>query len=488
MKEPTLKQQKQKFLEEKFLELEGRKEKENLSYKFSRSMNTFIEDAREQGYHDMGKLNKMVADQIANQALNFREKDILDFIYEIKTTNNANYGQTNAGQNLIRTVSDRIDQQEEEDEERAYRRKRRQKEDQLEAFGIELGELRNKRNEEGYEKGLSNIVERLNSAGFTSQAESVLAYEDKVKQRQEKEETITFGSKQVDNLLKIFQREGRGGFLTHILENGLKIDTQLRDSILGTDSQINDLSSISFYNDSLRDIHKSLDNIGNAKIQDFLKLKQISPEESITFRKPTAYFNKLLAIKTRLGETLHRTYRKIAFAEGGKRQFREFNDDQRTAFFQMLRLNLDSEDPNSAGFIIREGQKELMEIMDNHLNSDKRSFLKDQSVRNESEAIYKILYEGDSPPTTIDPLTLLLQYKKQLKILQAKKTKNRPFDDVSLEDYLEEENDITISMWDELPTDTQGILNIKLTELNDRILRLLTPEQMQKLKELEGSK
>ena len=28
MKEPTLKQQKQKFLEEKFLELEGRKEKE----------------------------------------------------------------------------------------------------------------------------------------------------------------------------------------------------------------------------------------------------------------------------------------------------------------------------------------------------------------------------------------------------------------------------------------------------------------------------
>ena len=152
MKEPTLPQQKKKFLEEKFLELEGRKEKENLSYKFSRSMNTFIEDAREQGYHDMGKLNKMVADQIANQALNFREKDILDFIYEIKTTNNANYGQTNAGQNLIRTVSDRIDQQEEEDVERAYRRKRRQREDQLEAFGVELGELRNKRNEEGYEE------------------------------------------------------------------------------------------------------------------------------------------------------------------------------------------------------------------------------------------------------------------------------------------------------------------------------------------------
>ena len=66
-----------KFLEEKFLELEGRNEKENLSDKFSRSMNTLIEDAREQGYHDMGKLNKMVADQIANQALNFREKTYL---------------------------------------------------------------------------------------------------------------------------------------------------------------------------------------------------------------------------------------------------------------------------------------------------------------------------------------------------------------------------------------------------------------------------
>ena len=59
---------------------------------------------------------------------------------------------------------------------------------------------------------------------------------------------------------------------------------------------------------------------------------------------------------------------------------------------------------------------------------------------------------------------------------------------MSLEDYLEEENDVTISMWDDLPTDTQGILNIKLTELNDRILRLLTPEQIKKLKEEEGSK
>lgn len=485
MKEPTLQQQKQKFLEEKFLELEGRKEKENLSYKFSRSMNAFIEDAREQGYHDMGKLNKMVADQIANQALNFREKDILDFIYEIKTTNNANYGQTNAGQNLIRTVGDRIDQQEEEDEERAYRRKRRQKEDQLEAFGVELGELRNKRNEEGYEEGLSNIVERLNSAGFTSQAESVLSYEDKVKQRQEKEDTITFGSDEVDSLLRIYQREGRGGFLTHILENGLKIDTQLRDSILGTDGNINDLSSISFYNDSLKDIQKSLDNIGNAKIQDFLKLKQLSPEESITFQKPTEYFNKLGIIKSRIGEALHRTYRKIAFADGGKRQFREFNEDQRKAFFEMLRLDLEADDPNSAGFIMREGQKELMEIMDNHLNSDKRSFLNKQKDRTESKDIYKILFDTDTTPTTIDPLTLLLQYRKQLKILQAKKSKGKPFLDVALEDYLEEDSDISISFWEDLDTDTKGILNVKLTQLNDRILRLLTPEQKKKL---QGSK
>jgi len=487
MKEPTLKQQKQKFLEEKFLELEGRKEKENLSYKFSRSMNTFIEEAREQGYHDMSKLNKMVANQIANQALNFREKDILDFIYEIKTTNNANYGQTNAGQNLIRTVSDRIDQQEEDDEERAYRRKRRQKEDQLEAFGVELGELRNKRGEEGFDfdGGLNNIIERLNSAGFTSQAEAVLTHEDRVKQRQEKEDTITFGSDEVDNLLRIYQREGRGGFLTHILENGLKIDTQLRDSILGTDGQINDLSSISFYNDSLKDIHKSLDNIGNAKIQDFLKLKQLSPEESITFQKPTAYFNKLGIIKSRIGEALHRAYRKIAFAKNGKRQFREFNDDQRKAFFEILRLDLESDDPNSAGFIMREGQKDLMEIMDNHLNSDRKSFLSKQEDRTDSEAIYKILFDGDTPPTTIDPLTLLLQYRKQLKVLQAKKSKGKPFDDVALEDYLEEDSDISISFWEDLDTDTKGILNIKLTQLNDRILRLLTPEQKQKL---QGSK
>ena len=179
MKEPTLQQQRQKLIEEAFLQLEGEHEMANNAFKVSREINTFLEDAREQGFHDMGKLNQMTAEQIANQALNYGDKDFLDFIYEIKTYGDSNYGQTIAGQNLIRTVSDRIDRQKDDDEQRAYTRYTRNKSMQKESFMLRLGELRNKRSEEGldFQGQLSTLIQEMNQAGLVGEAEAVQKYE-----------------------------------------------------------------------------------------------------------------------------------------------------------------------------------------------------------------------------------------------------------------------------------------------------------------------
>ena len=120
MKELTEKELGQKALKERYIALQGEHENNNQSFKLSRQINTILSDAREQGFHDMGKLNKMMAETIANRALVTKDKEFLDFIYEIKTQGNSNYGKTTAGQNLITGVGAQIDTELEQDEDRAW--------------------------------------------------------------------------------------------------------------------------------------------------------------------------------------------------------------------------------------------------------------------------------------------------------------------------------------------------------------------------------
>ncbi len=194
MANPTPQQQRQKLIEEAFLQLEGEHEMANNAFKVSREINTFLEDAREQGFHDMGKLNQMTAEQIANQTLNYGDKDFLDFIYEIKTYGNSNDGQTIAGQNLIRTVSDRSDRQKDDDEQRAYTRYTRNKSMQKESYMLRLGELRNKRSEEGFDfQGqLSTLIQEMNQAGLVGEAEAVQKYELDKKNQLRQDDVVSF--------------------------------------------------------------------------------------------------------------------------------------------------------------------------------------------------------------------------------------------------------------------------------------------------------
>ena len=271
MKELTLNQQKQKFLEEQLIALESEKSKANLGFKLKRELNTFIEDAREQGFHDMGKLNKMVGDQIATQALLYRDKDFLDFMYEIKTHGGSNYGQTAAGQNLIMRVSDQIDAKNDQDEARAWERTKRQKEQTLWGAYTELGELRNNRGQEGFEQKMSQWISNMNAQGFTKEAESAAKYEEDFKNQKVKDETITFGDTRTNSFLQTLQNKGKSAMILELLNSGKQLDPQYVNYLVATDQQITPISNIPEYKERMSDFESTLKNLGTQKMNDFIK-------------------------------------------------------------------------------------------------------------------------------------------------------------------------------------------------------------------------
>jgi hypothetical protein len=89
--------------------LEDEHSQANSSFKMTREINYFIEEARDQGFTDMAQLNKMVAHQIANQAVLYEDKGILDFIGHIETAGGANYGNTMYAMDLVNKVGGQID-------------------------------------------------------------------------------------------------------------------------------------------------------------------------------------------------------------------------------------------------------------------------------------------------------------------------------------------------------------------------------------------
>ena len=77
----------------------------------------------------------------------------------------------------ILKISDQIDNQNDLDEARAWDRKKRQKEQNLFQAYSALGELRNNRDQEGFEQKMEQWISNMNAQGFTKEAESAAKYE-----------------------------------------------------------------------------------------------------------------------------------------------------------------------------------------------------------------------------------------------------------------------------------------------------------------------
>lgn len=467
MANPTPQQQRQKLIEEAFLQLEGEHEMANNAFKVSREINTFLEDAREQGFHDMGKLNQMTAEQIANQALNYGDKDFLDFIYEIKTYGDSNYGQTIAGQNLIRTVSDRIDRQKDDDEQRAYTRYTRNKSMQKESFMLRLGELRNKRSEEGFDfQGqLSTLIQEMNQAGLVGEAEAVQKYELDKQNQLRQDEVISFDDDEITKtLMDIMQEEGPTGVHTYILKNGLELEDKYLRSILNSSDKIIPIKEIGPYSNALSGFKAHLNNIGRQDLAGFLS--KINFSGDIETQIPSEFISKRNNYIADIQQILQKEYQKIALMEKGRRNFNRFTPDQYKAFYDLIRPDLQSQQEGSLGDLLRRAEADLNSTMVDHIN--KRNPLKSQRVQeaNVLNKLHLILF--DSPASGSEEVSTR---KIRNRFVELKdEMKEGTYMDNDLENYLESQG---INVDSPSDKDLKQITEV-LSEIEDMIIELET--------------
>ena len=467
MKEPTLQQQRQKLIEEAFLQLEGEHEMANNAFKVSREINTFLEDAREQGFHDMGKLNQMTAEQIANQALNYGDKDFLDFIYEIKTYGDSNYGQTIAGQNLIRTVSDRIDRQKDDDEQRAYTRYTRNKSMQKEGFMLRLGELRNKRSEEGFDfQGqLSTLIQEMNQAGLVGEAEAVQKYELDKKNQLRQDDVISFDDDEITTtLMDIMQEEGPTGVHSYILKNGLELEEKYLRSILNSSDKIIPIKDIGPYSNALSGFKAHLNNIGRQDLAGFLS--KINFSGDIESQIPSEFISKSNNYIASIQQILQKEYQKIALMEGGRRNFNRFTPEQYKRFYDLIRPDLQSQQEGSLGDLMRRAEADLNSVMIDHIN--KRNPLKSQRVQ-EADVLNKLhLILFDSPASGSEEVSTR-KIKNRFAELKDEMKEGTLMDN-DLENYLESQG---INVDNPSDKDLKQITEV-LSEIEDMIIELET--------------
>ena len=467
MANPTPQQQRQKLIEEAFLQLEGEHEMANNAFKVSREINTFLEDAREQGFHDMGKLNQMTAEQIANQALNYGDKDFLDFIYEIKTYGDSNYGQTIAGQNLIRTVSDRIDRQKDDDEQRAYTRYTRNKSMQKESFMLRLGELRNKRSEEGFDfQGqLSTLIQEMNKAGLVGEAEAVQKYELDKQNQLRQDEVISFDDDEITKtLMDIMQEEGPTGVHTYILKNGLELEDKYLRSILNSSDKIIPIKEIGPYSNALSGFKAHLNNIGRQDLAGFLS--KINFSGDIETQIPSEFISKRNNYIADIQQILQKEYQKIALMEKGRRNFNRFTPDQYKAFYDLIRPDLQSQQEGSLGDLLRRAEADLNSTMVDHIN--KRNPLKSQRVQeaNVLNKLHLILF--DSPASGSEEVSTRKIRNRFAELKDEMKTGTLMDND--LENYLESQG---INVDSPSDKDLKQITEV-LSEIEDMIIELET--------------
>ena len=439
----------------------------NNAFKVSREINTFLEDAREQGFHDMGKLNQMTAEQIANQALNYGDKDFLDFIYEIKTYGDSNYGQTIAGQNLIRTVGDRIDRQKDDDEQRAYTRYTRNKSMQKESFMLRLGELRNKRSEEGFDfQGqLSTLIQEMNQAGLVGEAEAVQKYELDKKNQLRQDDVISFDDDEITTtLMDIMQEEGPSGVHTYILKNGLELEEKYLRSILNSSDKIIPIKDIGPYSNALSGFKVHLKNIGRQDLAGFLAKIKFSGD--IESQIPSEFISKSNNYIASIQQILQKEYQKIALMEGGRRNFNRFTPEQYKAFYDLIRPDLQSQQEGSLGDLMRRAEADLNSTMIEHIN--KRNPLKSQRVQ-EADVLNKLhLILFDSPASASEEISTR-KIRNRFAELKDDMGKGIIFDN-DLEDYLESQG---INVDKPSDKDLKQITEV-LSEIEDMIIELET--------------
>ena len=367
--------------------LEDEHSQANSSFKMTREINYFIEEARDQGFTDMAQLNKMVAHQIANQAVLYEDKGILDFIGHIETAGGANYGNTMYAMDLVNKVGGQIDRKKEKDERWRWEQEDRRRVERDRALTIELGEWYNNKNEppEGWneEESWKALREKLYSAG---KLDSVRGVEDRawtLRDRTDTDALITVEEIQGNEELQreLFELAKDPKQLYTYLLTKRNAEPKALEYLLNVNDPIQPIGTNKLYSKATQGVNNFINGFAKQKVASFLP--DFISKGGDPFAKVPASF---LSAQTRYileYETLvEDAYNKVARMEGGRRDFNFWSSEQKQAFQDAISIHnyKDEKRTDPISSLMRQAETELNTIMEDHLKPKSNIIDTDEAI------------------------------------------------------------------------------------------------------------
>ena len=365
------------YLLGEYAKFEQDHERANQSFKMSREINTFLEEAKSQGFTDMGKLNQMVANQIANQSILYEDKSILSFIGSMETAGGANYGQTMYAQDLIRKVSNQIDTQKEKSERWRWQQEDRRLLERDRALAIELGEWYNNKNKppEGWneEESWKILREKLYSAG---KLDAVRGVEDRawtLDQREDQSSLITVEEIQSNEELRkeLFELAEDPQQLYNYLLTKRNADPKALEYLQKANEPIQPIGNHKLYSKATQGVNNFFNGFAKQKVASMFS--EWMERGGDPFAKvPPAFLSAQAGYVLEYEALIADAYNRVARMEGGRRDFRYWNDDQKEAFQNAISIHnyKDEKRTDPISQLMRRAESELDSIMNQHLKGD----------------------------------------------------------------------------------------------------------------------
>lgn len=357
-KQDIFRKQKAK-LQEFYLRQKGEHQLANNSFKMSRQINTFLEDSWEQGFSDMGALNKMVAHQIANQAIVYEDKDLLGFIGEIKTHGGSNFSHTVYGQDLIRKVGDKIDTELDKKDKEEWDSYVLNRTKSIEALDIQIGQAiaNDKDPEEFY-----TLLEKMGRHHLATQYRN---RDKNVKAGEVLEKKVTFSGKhstQIQTLQDKYEEGGVEGYMDYKLDNGLSVDPEVEKTILNSIRQPRvRVQQTNEYIERFKNINDQLDTASGEAQTMMQKLQEQLSGKSV--KVPESYWRQKDLTSIKITDKIRQLYDDIHEMDGedDRAGYKFWSREQSHAYDSGIRAIADE--------ILKEDLQILSNIIQKHRES-----------------------------------------------------------------------------------------------------------------------
>jgi len=374
------------FLLGQYAKFEQEHERSNQAYKTVREMNDFIEEARDQGFTDMAKLNQMVAHQIANKSILYEDKSVLDFISHIKTAGGNNYGNTFYAQDLVRKVGSQIDRKKETDERWRWATEDRRRLERDYALTLEVGEFYNNKNlpPEEQQKIQFNeqtaweaLREKLYSAGKIDIVKKIEDRKFNLKERRTKG-----GQIEIEDILsndelakELFDMANNDeGALYRYSLTIQQISKDALEYLVNGRDQLTDVETLKDFTRGYNGIKSVLQNITKQKVMDSLGAtldKYMQQGGRLENKIPSEALALISGFLQEYVDEAELAYNNIARDKNGRRNWQNWTREQKGAWTDLLDISnyQDVKREDNIAKLLRRADREINEVMEKHLTS-----------------------------------------------------------------------------------------------------------------------